>query len=91
MWIVWRPCSPDPSRLSPAIHYEDPKKDRDTSNRLAVMMIAQEHRGMSIRELTAIKAYNIPATPRTSIEGDTTKTIEVRPPGGPPGEARHGG
>ncbi len=76
MWLVWRPGSPDPSRLRPAVHHEDPAKDRDTSDRLAVIPIAPEHRGMSIRDLLLIQTYNLPADVRGSVDGEKTLLAE---------------
>ena len=76
MWIVWRTGCPDPSRSSPAIHADDPAKDRDRSGRLAEILIAPVHHGMSIAQLMTIDAYNLPRQARAPIDGDTTKAVD---------------
>ena len=70
MWLVWRPGSPDPSRPSPAIHFDDPAKDRKDGakeERLCQPIpIAPEHRELfarrelSLRELVRIDTYKAP-------------------------------
>lgn len=76
MWLVWRTGSPDPSHPSPAIHANDPAKDRDRSGRLAEIPIAPVHHGMTIAQLLTIDAYNLPRQARASIDGDTTKVVD---------------
>lgn len=75
LWIVWRSGWPDPSRSSPEIHYDDPARDRDKAGRLDIIPVAPEHRGMSIRELLAVDAYNLPPSFQTSIEGEVVLII----------------
>ena len=61
MWLIWRPGSPDPSRPSPAIHFDDPAKDRDRSDWLcAPIPIAPEHRGLPLHELVLLDLYKAP-------------------------------
>ena len=60
-WLVYRPGSPDPSRPSPAIHHDDPAKDRDVTGRLgAPIPIAPEYRGLPLAELVALPGYAPP-------------------------------
>ncbi len=75
MWLVWRPGSPDPSRPSPAIHFDDPAKDRKDGakdKRLAVIPIATEHQALflrgelPLRELVLLDAYKAPPMPVTA-------------------------
>ena len=63
MWLVWRPGAPDPSRPSPAIHHDDPAKDRKDGakeTRFAVIPIAPEHRELPIADLVRLDAYKAP-------------------------------
>ena len=60
MWLVWRAGSPDPSRPRPAIHFDDPAKDRSRDGHLAVIAIAPAHRELRLRELLQLDAYQLP-------------------------------
>ena len=75
MWLVLRIGFPDPSRPSPAVHADDPAKDRDRSGRLAEIPIAPVHPGMSIAQLLTIDAYNLPRQAIVSIEERWIKSV----------------
>ncbi len=57
MWLIWCRGTPDPSRLSPRIHFDDPDRDRDRSERLDVIPIKAEHRRLSLSKLADMPDY----------------------------------
>ena len=62
MWLIWRSGSPDPSRLSPAVHHDDPAKDRDRRGWSAdPIPILHEHRSLPIGDLLKLPRYEPPA------------------------------
>lgn len=73
MWLVWRRGYPDPSRLSPAVHFDNPAKDRKdgaADRRVMTVPIAPNHRELSLRELVRLDPYAAPAWVETVVAAE---------------------